>query len=542
MTFSADDALLHAQKLADRGETGKARQLYQMILERQPGRGEARDAIAALEQRSVQLGTLSALLENGEFASVAEQGEALTARFPDSVILHNLLGIAHANLKQYQAAIRHFSRALATRPDMAQIQVNLGKALSGAGENEPAATCFVRALQLKPDYVDAHFSLGMVLNAMARHQQAADHFFQVLKLQPNFAEAEIQLGYALRELGRPDEAIDCFHRALALDPGKEEAHVHLATIHHQRKDYLQAIAALENVLKIAPHRPDARALKLFLAAVICDWDMLAREEDALPGLGLSGKALQPFMMLALEDDPARHRIRSERLIEERYALPQLEPIHRPSVPRPRLRLGYFSADFHEHAVMLQLIRVLELHDSESFEIYAYSYGPVAGDAMRARVREAVSVFREVQDRNGQEIARLARQDGIDIAIDLMGHTRNARPQIFAYQAAAVQIGYLGYPGTMGAGFMDYMIADRIVIPDEQRDHYAEKILFLPHSYLPTDNTRPIAETPPGRRDMGLPDAGFVFCCFNNSYKLLPAEFDICNPTPPRSARAEPPHM
>ena len=526
MSFSAEDALDHARKLADRGETGKARQLYQMILERHPEREEARAAIAALEQRSSQLGALSALLEYGEFASVIDQGEALVERFPDSVILHNLLGIAHANLEQYQAAIRHFSSALSARPDMAQIHVNLGKALSSVGENEQAAAGFLRALQLKPDYVDAHYSLGMVLNAMARYQQAADHFFRALKLRPNFAEAEIHLGNALRELNRPDEAIDCFRRALAIDPDKEEAHVHLATIHHQRKRYPEAIAALENVLEIAPGRSDARALKLFLAAVICDWDMLAREKGALPGLGLSGKALQPFMMLALEDDPARHRTRSERLIEERYTLPDLGPIDRPPVPRPRIRLGYFSADFHEHAVMLQLIRVLELHDRESFEIYAYSYGPAAGDAMRARARQAVDVFREVPNLNGREIAELARQDGIDIAIDLMGHTRNARPQIFAYRAAPLQIAYLGYPGTTGAGFMDYMIADRVIIPEEQRGHYSEKIIFLPHAHMATDNGKAIADRHITRREMNLPETGFVFCCFNNSYKISPAEFDI----------------
>src|SRR5262249_40091386 len=126
----------------------------------------------------------------------------------------------------------------------------------------------------------------------------------------------------------------------------------------------------------------------------------------------------------------------------------------------------------------------------------------------------------------KEIAQLARQDNIDIAVDLMGHTRNGRPEIFAYRAAPIQLTWLGYPGTVGGAFMDYMIADRTVIPDEQRAHYAEKIIFLPHSYLPSDNTRPIADTPMTRRDMGLPDTGFVFACFNNSYKFSPAEFDI----------------
>jgi predicted O-linked N-acetylglucosamine transferase (SPINDLY family) len=176
--------------------------------------------------------------------------------------------------------------------------------------------------------------------------------------------------------------------------------------------------------------------------------------------------------------------------------------------------------------MQQLIRVLELHDRDTFEICAYSYGPPANDAMRGRVRKAVQAFHDVRNLSAKEIAQRARQDRIDIAIDLVGHTKNGRPEIFAYRAAPLQITWLGYPGTVGGGLMDYMIADSTVIPDEQRAHYAEKIIFLPHSYLPTDNTRPIADTPPTRRDMGLPDKGFVFACFNNSYKISPAEFDI----------------
>src|SRR5262249_36328804 len=159
------------------------------------------------------------------------------------------------------------------------------------------------------------------------------------------------------------------------------------------------------------------------------------------------------------------------------------------------------------------IRVLELHDRNAFEIYAYSYGPPADDAMRRRVGKAVHSFHDVRNLSAKEISQLARRDNIDIAVDLMGHTRNGRPGIFAYRAAPIQLTWLGYPGTVGGAFMDYMIADRTVIPDEQRAYYAEKIIFLPDSYLPSDNTRPIADTPMTRRDMGLPDTGFVFACF-----------------------------
>jgi len=526
VAFSIEDALIHAQKLADRGESGKARQLYQIVLERDPNNVQAREALARLENRSTQLNTLSGLLEKGDFAAVIEQGEALAQQFPASVILHNILGIAYASLEQHDPASRHFQNALMVRPDMAALHVNLGKALGGLGRNGDAVASFATAIRLKPDHADAHFSLGVVLASMRRYQEAADCFFQALKLRPNFAEAEVNLGNALRELDRSDEAIICFNRALALDPGNAETHVHLATTHNQQKRYPEAIAALDAVLEIAPDRSDAQALKLFLAAVLCDWDALRGGSGAIPALGLTGKPVQPFMLLPLEDDPARHRLRAERLTAERCILPELEPIARPTTPPGRLRLGYFSADFHDHPVLYQLIRVLDLHDRDAFEIHAYSYGPPADDAMRRRARHAVDAFHDVRNLSAKEIAQLARQHQIDVAIDLMGHTRNGRPEIFACRAAPVQITYLGYPGTVGGPFMDYMIADRAVIQDMQREHYAEKIIFLPHSYLPTDNTRPVAEEPATRLDMDLPDTGFVFCCFNNSYKISPAEFDI----------------
>jgi len=526
VAFSIEDGLIHAQKLADRGESGKARQLYQIVLERDPENVRAREALTGLENRSAQLNALSGLLEKGDFSAVIEQGECLTAQFPASVILHNILGIAYANLEQHDPASRHFLNALSVRPDMAALHVNLGKSLSSLGRNEDAIASFLNAIRLKPDYADAHFSLGVLLGSMRRHQESADCFFQALKLRPKFADAEVNLGNALRELDRLEEAIVCFQRAIALEPSNVEAYVHLATTYNQQKNYSEAITALDTILRIAPDRSDAHGLRLFLAAVLCDWDTLQRDAAVIPALGLSGKPVQPFMLLPLEDDPARHRLRAERLTAERCTLPELGPISRPASRPERLRLGYFSADFYDHPVMQQLIRALELHDRDAFEISAYSYGPPADDVMRRRVRKAVHNFRDVRNLSAKEIAQLARQDNIDIAIDLMGHTRSGRPEIFAYRAAPVQITWLGYPGTVGGAFMDYMIADRTIIPDEQRPHYAEKIIFMPQSYFPTDNTRPIADAAPARRDMGLPETGFVFCCLNNSYKFSAAEFDI----------------
>ncbi|MET0375049.1 MAG: hypothetical protein ABW128_12445, partial [Rhizorhabdus sp.] len=207
-------------------------------------------------------------------------------------------------------------------------------------------------------------------------------------------------------------------------------------------------------------------------------------------------------------------------------LPPPPPLPRPPHMTGRLRIGYFSADFHDHATMYLMARLFELHDRDRFAVHAYSYGPDQDDAMRRRLRGAVEEFRDIRHLGDRDVAELARRDAIDIAIDLKGYTNGTRSGIFAFRPAPVQISYLGYAGTMGADFIDYIVADPVVIPPRLRDAYSEKIISLPHSYMANDDRRPIADRPVTRADMGLPEHAFVFACFNNSYKISAELFDI----------------
>ena len=526
MTFYAEDAIGQARDLARRGEANQARQLYKTILQTYPDNVQAREDLAALDIRSAKFNALSALLQKGEFALAVEQGEALFREYPDTVFLCNLLGIAHASLHQADPAIRYFKQALAIRPDIAETHANLGKILSEAGRREEAVASFGRALRFKPGYADAHFSLGTVLRALGRDDEAIASFARALEINPDFAQAHGGLGAALRDAGRYDEAIAHFTRSAEINPRAAGTHVNLGIVYGRLRDFPRAIAALGEALRLNPDLNDARAQKLFLQRTICDWDALPGDEAAIATLGLSGAAVQPFTMLPLEDNPERHRKRSELFARERYGQRELAPIVPPPRRQERLRIGYFSADIHNHAVMYQIVRLLELHDRARFEVHAYSFGPPADDAMRARVAKAVDAFHDVGALGARQIAERARAERIDIAIDLNGYTRNARTEIFARRAAPVQISYLGYPGTLGASFMDYLIADRILIPAELRRHYAEKIIYLPDSHMATDNSKQIPARPITRSQMGLPEKGFVFCCFNNSYKISPAEFDV----------------
>jgi protein O-GlcNAc transferase len=204
----------------------------------------------------------------------------------------------------------------------------------------------------------------------------------------------------------------------------------------------------------------------------------------------------------------------------------LPPAAKPSQKPQRLRIGYFSADFCEHPVAYLMAKVLETHDRKRFEVYGYSIGPAKDDDMRQRLIEAFDVFIDVHNMTDLDVALLARQDKIDIAIDLTGYTKYHRAGIFAYRAASVQINYLGYPGTMGADFIDYIIADQNLIPMDSQKFYSEKPIYLPHHYQAQDNTLSISNDTPSRLDLGLPDKGFIFCAINNSYKIRMPEFDV----------------
>lgn len=234
----------------------------------------------------------------------------------------------------------------------------------------------------------------------------------------------------------------------------------------------------------------------------------------------------PWPFLSFEDAPARHKLRSENWTTTKYTQSSLPVLPAPAQQPAKLRIGYFSADFRAHPVMYLMCQVLAEHDRDRFEIIAYSYGPDQADPVRDRSRAAVDEFIDVRSLSDLEVAEHARANKIDIAIDLTGYTEHCRSGIFAYRAAPIQINYLGYPGTMGADFMDYIIADQQLIPPSSQQYYSEKPLYLPHHYQAQDDSLAIASETPSRESLGLPEEGFVFCAINSSYKITPSVFSI----------------
>jgi predicted O-linked N-acetylglucosamine transferase (SPINDLY family) len=377
-------------------------------------------------------------------------------------------------------------------PDSSHLHTLAGAASLALGDAAAAERAFRRAVEIDPRYADAHNNLGVALERQGRAQAALGYYAEALRLRLSYPEAHNNLGDALRALGRSRAAIDCYRQALRLRP-----------------DYARARANLLHQLR-----------------AICDWtdaDDLAR---AIPTLGVEGQAASTLGMLAAEDDPGRQFRRAVVWARERHRVaPRPLP---PSPPRrpDRLRVGYFSSDFADHPVARSMAGLLRAHDRSRFAIHAYSLGAPVRGADRARLLRDTDRFVEAQALSDAAIVDLVRADGIDVAVDLNGYTRAGRSGLFARRLAPVQINFLGYPGTMGAAFMDYIVADRVVIPEAERAHYAERVLYMPDTYWPTDDRREMPARGPGRAEAGLPDRGMAFCCFNAPHKIGPAEFDV----------------
>jgi predicted O-linked N-acetylglucosamine transferase (SPINDLY family) len=394
------------------------------------------------------------------------------------------------------------------------------------GQKKEALTCFDLLLQIRPDHILAHNNRGQILRDLGSLQEAIGSFRRALDLKPDFAEAHNNLGIVLARLGLHDQASGCFAKAIEIKPKYAEAHSNLGNALGWLGQHEDAATSLDRALKLNPSYDRALANKLFQQAAICDWTAFGGGVGAVAELGISGQAVSPFNLLPFDDDAARNHLRAERFVREHFDSADLGPIKRPNSMPARLEIGYFSADFHEHATLHLVARLFELHDRSRFRIHIFSFGQDSNDCLRERLKSSVDAFHEVRPLTDAAIAMTARQNGIHIAVDLKGFTANSRTGIFACRAAPVQINYLGYPGTMGAPFMDYILADHVVIPEAQACHYSEKAIYLPHSYQINDDRRAISDAPVTRNAAGLPEDGFVYCCFNHAYKISPTEFDI----------------
>jgi protein O-GlcNAc transferase len=424
-------------------------------------------------------------------------------------------------------ALESFERVLQLKADEWAALAGKGKALRDLKRLEEALQVLERCVQLAPQNAQAHHNHGTVLWELHRDEEALESYERALQLDPAFAPAYHSRGSVLLRLERHAEALAYCDKALQLDPMSADARFGRGVALAGLGRNAEAAESLENTLRIRADFPYAKGSLIQARLDQCDWREWEAAVEALDVAAAEGaRASVPFTFLATSDS-AGAQLNCAREYA-RDCFPAIQPPlwsgerweHR------RLRIAYVSADFREHPVSQLLAGVLEHHDRERFEILALSLWKGDRGALGRRVETAVERFMDVSAEGDVAVAHLIQQQQVDLVVDLQGFTLGSRPGIFARRPAPLQATYLGFAGTMGSEYIDYLIADRVTIPSEARAHYAERIVWLPHSYLPYDNRQGVAERTLTRAEMGLPEEGVVFCAFNNPYKLNPPLFEI----------------
>lgn len=465
-----------------------------------------------------------ALQELGRFdEALASYDRALALR-QDYTEAHNNRGVALQKLRRFEEAVASHDRAIAARPRHAESYNDRGVALKELERFEEAVASFDRALAIEPEYAEAFNNRGLTLCILKRHAEALDSFRRALEIKPRYVNALKSQGATLFDLKRFEEALASHERAWALNSSDGEIYAAQGAALNELRRPEEAVFCFQRVRDLAPHADFITGICRHAQMQICDWtgfeaDVAEISEGIERGLSVA----RPFVALSLIDSPPLQRRLTDQWVRQECAPRRKLPPLAPHARHDRIRVGYFSADLRNHAVGALTAELFETHDRSRFELTAFSLGPDVRDELRARIEPAFERFLSVGGQSDHEIAELARRLGMDIAIDLGGYTGDARPHIFALRAAPVQVSYLGYLGTMGGDFMDYLIADPVIVPPEERAHYAERIAYLP-SYQVNDSKRVIAERTFSRAELGLPPTGFVFACFNASWKITPDVF------------------
>ena len=464
-------------------------------------------------------------LERRDMRSAEELARAELRRDPAQVEFMRLLGASLFMQERFREAIAPFSEVF-DKARTSGAGYHLGYCYIAVGDPSRAGEVLEQVVREYPQMASAHNLLGISLVQRSKRAESLACFASAIERSPQFAEAHVNMGSALSQLGRTEEAVDHFRQALALAPDSIDARHHLGFALQELSSHDEAITCLREVCRIDPTHRYALGALLWSQRVACSWEGLESGTALLrDGIRRGLPLAVPFAMLALSQDPPEQLLCARSFCE--HDLRPSAPLWRGERYRhDKIRLAYLSGDFREHAVAYCISELIGLHDRSRFEVTGVSYGADDGGPTRAALAKSFDRFVEARNQDEALVAGMLREMEIDIAVDLAGHTRGSRPGILACRPAPVQVEYLGFAGTSGAGFIDYLVADCYVVPDEDRRHYSEQVVCLPDTFMVNPSRRVMAEPAPRRSDAGLPETGFVFCSFNNSFKITPEIFEV----------------
>ena len=480
------------------------------------------------------LGMLYLQLGNYDFA-IKHLQKAVQLN-PNLAYAHYNLGNALQDKGQLDEAITCFQKAIQLNPDIADAHNNLGNAFHDKGQIDEAITCYQKALQLNPYFVDAYYNLGNALQGKGQLDEAITCYQKALQIDPEFAYAYNNLGNALQGKGQLDEAVTCYQKAVQLKQDLAEAYNNMGVAFMDQGGIKEAISCFHRALQLKPYFAEACSNLFYQFQQTCDWQKIGDITAKLDSL--TTKALDtgakpaesPFLSITRHTDLSINfaiaKSWSRNIARDMSNLKIHFSFDGRRTDKTKIVLGYLSNEFRNHATAHLMLSLFGLHNRDEFEIFCYSYGKDDGSYYRARIQYDCDKFVDISSLSFIDSAKRIYEDQVDVLIDLKGYARGSRLAICALHPAPIQVSYLGFPGTTGANFLDYLITDKIVTPKGHAPYYSENLVYLPHCYQVNDHTQSISNKDSKKTDLGLPETCFVFCCFNHPYKIDSVMFDV----------------
>jgi predicted O-linked N-acetylglucosamine transferase (SPINDLY family) len=468
----------------------------------------------------------TANLEMKTYETAIEFLKESIAIYPENPVSYYNLGLAYQEINLLIRAISSYKKAINLNDNYTEAHINIGSVFLKLKRYNEAVNSFDQALMLSNNDPEIYSNRGHALVGLKRYDEALKGYDQALALNPKEAKIYLNFGYLFHSLRRFRDAIFYFKKALILKPNYTEAYIGLGDCHINLKDYQEGVHNYNQIFEFKVWVDNFLGLFIHTKMQICDWgNYCLLLKKIINKIRKKEKASVPFFVLSLSDDPSLQKESAEIFVHDQHSVTNLLPEINRYSSHKKIRIGYFSADFYNHATMHLLADVFEYHNNDQYELYGFSFQDAENDEWTEIVKEKFNKFFDVSKKSDEEIALMARNIQIDIAIDLKGYTAHSRPDIFSYRTAGIQVSYLGYPGTMGTKCIDYIIADKTLIPKNMQQYYSEKIIYLPNSYQANMAERAISQKEFQRKEMGLPDDAFVFASFNNSWKITPETFD-----------------
>ena len=438
-----------------------------------------------------------------------------------------LLGTAQVQLGEMNNGVKNLKKSLSIKPDNASAHSNLGNAFKALNRLEDALNSYNKAIEINANFSDAYSNRGIILQELKRFDEALESYNKAIQIKPNHFFAHSNKGITLKELNRYEEALASYDKAIEINPKFIEPYNNKGNVLKDLKRYAEALENFKKVMELKIDFDYALGKVLHYSMFLCDWanfDNLSKKINE--SINRNIKVIEPFSFLGISDNPSHAKLNSEIFVKNSLSLSsEIEPLNK-KYNHKKTRIAYFSGDFHDHPVLHLMMDVFKNHDKSKFDLFGFSYGPNKEDKWRKEVEGYFDQFININKISDKEAVHKARNLELDIVINLSGLTGKPRHGIFSYRAAPIQINYLGYPGTTGAEYMDYLIADETIVPTQDFKYYTEKVLHLPNCYQANMKSRNIAKQDFNRSDFGLPKDAFVYCNFNNNYKITPYIYDV----------------